>query len=280
MRTIHAGKITEEVSLLCMEACYDLPPDVLRAIKCAADSEKSPLGKNILNKLIDNAELATRERMPYCHDTGLAVVFVEMGQDVHVVGGSLHEAIQAGVRKGYKEGYLRKSVVGDPLIRENTGDNTPAVVHTEIVEGQSIKLTVIPKGGGSENMSSLKFLLPGDGVEGIKQFVLQTVQEAGGKACPPVVVGVGIGGTFDHVAYLAKKALLRDIGVYNPKPHLAHLEKELLPLINQSGIGPQGLGGVNTALWVAVESYATHITALPVAVNLQCHAARKKTTTI
>lgn len=280
MRTIHAGKITEEVSLLCMEACYDLPPDVLRAIKCAADSEKSPLGKNILNKLIDNAELATRERMPYCHDTGLAVVFVEMGQDVHVVGGSLHEAIQAGVRKGYKEGYLRKSVVGDPLIRENTGDNTPAVVHTEIVEGESIKLTVIPKGGGSENMSSLKFLLPGDGVEGIKQFVLQTVQEAGGKACPPVVVGVGIGGTFDHVAYLAKKALLRDIGVYNPKPHLAHLEKELLPLINQSGIGPQGLGGVNTALWVAVESYATHITALPVAVNLQCHAARKKTTTI
>ena len=280
MRTIHAGKITEEISLLCMEACYDLPPDVLRAVKCAADSEKSPLGKNILNKLIDNAELATRERMPYCHDTGLAVVFVEIGQDVHVVGGSLHEAVQAGVRKGYQEGYLRKSVVGDPLIRENTGDNTPAVVHTEIVGGESIKLTVIPKGGGSENMSALKFLLPGDGVEGIKKFVLQTVQEAGGKACPPVVVGVGIGGTFDHVAYLAKKALLRDIGVYNPKPHLADLEKELLPLINELGIGPQGLGGVNTALWVAVESYATHITALPVAVNLQCHAARKKTSTI
>ena len=280
MRTIHAGKITEEISLLCMEACYDLPPDVLRAVKCAADSEKSPLGKNILNKLIDNAVLATRERMPYCHDTGLAVVFVEIGQDVHVVGGSLHEAVQAGVRKGYQEGYLRKSVVGDPLIRENTGDNTPAVVHTEIVGGESIKLTVIPKGGGSENMSALKFLLPGDGVEGIKKFVLQTVQEAGGKACPPVVVGVGIGGTFDHVAYLAKKALLRDIGVYNLKPHLADLEKELLPLINELGIGPQGLGGVNTALWVAVESYATHITALPVAVNLQCHAARKKTSTI
>ncbi|MHB8158012.1 MAG: fumarate hydratase [Desulfocucumaceae bacterium] len=280
MRTIPAEKITEEISLLCVEACYDLPPDVLRAVKCAADSEKSPLGKNILNKLIDNAELATRERMPYCHDTGLAVVFVEIGQDVHVVGGSLNEAIQAGVRKGYKEGYLRKSVVGDPLIRENTGDNTPAVVHTEIVGGENIKLTVIPKGGGSENMSTLKFLLPGDGVEGIKEFVLQTVQEAGGKACPPVVVGVGIGGTFDHVAYLAKRALLRDIGEYNPKPHLADLEKELLPLINELGIGPQGLGGVNTALWVAVESYATHITALPVAVNLQCHAARKKTSTI
>ncbi|MFZ5642627.1 MAG: fumarate hydratase [Bacillota bacterium] len=277
MRTVYLDKVTEEVALLCQEACYDLPHDVLEAIKGAEKSEKSPLGKHILSKLIENSALASSEKMPYCHDTGLAVVFLEIGQDVYLKGGYLHEAVQKGVRKGYEEGYLRKSVLGDPLLRMNTGDNTPAVIHTEIVEGENIKITVIPKGGGSENMSALKFLLPGEGVDGVKEFVLKTVTDAGGKACPPLVVGVGIGGTFDHVAYLAKKALLRDIGEINSKPHLAQLEKELLDIINRTGIGPQGLGGISTALWVAVESYATHITALPVAVNLQCHAARKKT---
>lgn len=280
MRQVDVGRVAEEIAQLCQEACYDLPFDVVGAIKDAAAAEKSPQGRNILNKLVENAGLAARERMPCCHDTGMAIVFVEAGQDVQFTGGSLREAIQAGVRKGYEQGYLRKSVVGDPLIRVNTGDNTPAVIHTEIVEGDAIKLTVIPKGGGSENMSSLDFLLPGDGPEGVKRLVLDTVKKAGGKACPPIVVGVGLGGTFDHVAYLAKKALLREIGVYNPQPHLAELEKELLDLINRTGIGPMGLGGTKTALWVAVEAYATHITALPVAVNLQCHAARRKSRTI
>lgn len=280
MRTVDAARITEAVSLLCREACIDLPSDVLSALQEAEAKEKSPMGKHVIAKLVENSGLASAERMPYCHDTGLAVVFVEIGQDVHLEGEYLREAIQKGVRDGYEKGYLRKSVVKDPLIRINTGDNTPAVLHTEIVPGEKIKITVLPKGGGSENMSALKFLLPGDGVDGIKDFVLKTVQEAGGKACPPLVAGVGIGGTFDHVAYLAKKALLRDIGAHNPKPHLAQLEKELLDLINKTGIGPQGLGGTSTALWVAVESYATHITALPVAVNLQCHAARKKTCVI
>lgn len=276
MGTVHVDRITREVARLCQEACCDLPPDVLEAVKSAAASEISPLGKNILNKLVENAQLATVARMPCCHDTGLAVVFVEIGQDVRLMGGALYQAIQAGVKKGYEEGCLRKSVVGDPLLRVNTGDNTPAVIHTELVPGNQVRITVLPKGGGSENMSALQFLLPGDGIEGVKQFVLETVQKAGGKACPPLVVGVGLGGTFDYVGYLAKKALLRKIGVHHDKPHLARLEKDLLELINQTGIGPQGLGGVNTALWVAVESYAAHITALPVAVNLQCHAARRK----
>lgn len=280
MRQIHVGNITEEISRLCQEACYNLPFDVTRAIKAASAGEKSPLGRSILERLLENADLAAREGMPCCHDTGLAVVFVEIGQDVLITGGSLREAIQEGVRQGYDQGYLRKSVVGDPLIRVNTNDNTPAVVHTEIVEGDGIKLTVVPKGGGSENMSALDFLLPGDGPEGVKKIVLDTVQKAGGKACPPIVVGVGVGGTFDYVAYLAKKALLREIGEYNPEPHLAQLEKELLDLINRTGIGPMGLGGTKTALWVAVEAYATHITALPVAVNLQCHAARRKSSTL
>ncbi|MCL6612061.1 MAG: fumarate hydratase [Peptococcaceae bacterium] len=280
MRTVHVQKIVDEVARLCQEACYDLPPDVLKAIEAASSSEKSPLGQGILAKLVENAYLASRERVPCCHDTGIAAVFLEIGQDVHLTGGSLHEAVQEGVRRGYREGCLRKSVVGDPLLRVNTGDNTPAVVHTEIVDGDRITLSVLPKGGGSENMSALSFLLPGEGAGGVKKFVLDTVKNAGGKACPPLVVGVGIGGTFDYVALLAKKALLRRIGTYNKQPHLARLEMELLELINKTGIGPLGLGGSNTALWVAVESFGAHITALPVAVNLQCHAARRKLCTI
>lgn len=280
MRTIHVSQIIETVAELCQEACYDLPKDVLNALEKASKSEKSPVGQSMLHKLLDNAQLATAEKMPYCHDTGMAVVYLEVGQEIHIEGGSLRDAVQEGVRRGYSDGYLRKSVVGDPVLRVNTGDNTPAVIHMDIVEGNELSLTVVPKGGGSENMSALEFLLPGDGFDGIKTFVLQTIKKAGGKACPPIVVGVGIGGTFDHVAYMAKKALLREIGVYNEQPHIAQYEKELLELINRTGIGPQGLGGSNTALWVAVESYGTHITALPVAVNLQCHAARRRSRTI
>ncbi|HWJ03484.1 MAG TPA: fumarate hydratase [Verrucomicrobiae bacterium] len=275
MREVDVRRVTQETARLCMEACYDLPPDVLQAIDKARETERSPLGRSMLERLVENAAVATAERMPYCHDTGMAVVFVEIGQDAHLVGGSLEEAINAGVRQGYEAGYLRKSVA-DPLLRTNTGDNTPAVIHTEMVPGDRVKITVLPKGGGSENMGALEFLMPGDGIEGVKKFVLDTVIKAGGKACPPVVIGVGIGGNFDYVAYMAKKALLREVGQSNPDARLAQLEQEILESVNKTGIGPQGLGGTNTALWVAVETYPTHITALPVAVNLQCHAARRK----
>ncbi|MEW9668312.1 fumarate hydratase [Ammoniphilus sp. 3BR4] len=280
MRTIHTDEIRDTVARLCWEACYYLPSDITNAFKKAEAKELSPLGKSILTQLIENAEVAASEQMPYCHDTGMAVVYADVGQEVQITGGNFLEAIHDGVRKGYSEGFLRKSVVGDPLLRVNTNDNTPAVVHTEIVPGDQVKITVLPKGGGSENMSAMKFLLPGEGEEGVKKFVLETIEAAGGKACPPVVVGVGIGGTFDKVTAIAKKAVLREVGAYHQEPHLAQLEKDLLDVINQTGIGPQGLGGTNTALWVAVESYACHITALPVAVNIQCHAARKKTSVI
>ncbi|EWG10301.1 MULTISPECIES: fumarate hydratase [Bacillaceae] len=280
MRIVDAEVLTESVAKLCWEACYYLPDDVLAGFKRAEKTEASPIGKSILQQLMENAEEAKTNHMPYCHDTGMAVVFVEIGQDVHIIGGNYLDCIQEGVRTGYREGYLRKSVVGDPLLRVNTGDNTPAVVHTEIVPGDQIKITVLPKGGGSENMSAMKFLLPGEGVEGVKNFVLQTIKDAGGKACPPVVVGVGIGGSFDKVTSLAKHAVLREIGVHHPDPHIAELEKELLEAINNTGIGPQGLGGTSTALWVPIETFACHITALPVAVNIQCHAARKKTIVI
>lgn len=277
MRIVQVEEIIETVAKLCWEACYYLPEDVLAGFRRAEKTEDSPIGKTILQQLLENADEARVNHMPYCHDTGMAVVFVEVGQDVHITGGNFLDSIQEGVRTGYREGYLRKSVVGDPLIRVNTGDNTPAVVHTEIVPGDQIKFTVLPKGGGSENMSAMKFLLPGEGMQGVKNFVLQTIKEAGGKACPPVVVGVGIGGSFDKVTSLAKHAVLREIGVHHHEPHIAQLEKELLEEINNTGIGPQGLGGTNTALWVPIETYACHITALPVAVNIQCHAARKKT---
>jgi fumarate hydratase subunit alpha len=280
MRKIHVDEIRDVVARLCWEACYYLPENILNGFKKAEKTEVSPLGKSILGQLIENAELAATEHVPYCHDTGFAIVYAEVGQDVHIEGGAFIDSIHAGVRKGYDEGFLRKSVVGDPLLRVNTDDNTPAVVHTEIVPGDQIKLTVLPKGGGSENMSAMKFLLPGEGAEGVKNFVLETIKAAGGKACPPLLVGVGVGGSFDKVTAIAKEAVLREVGEHHHAPHIAQLEKELLDEINKTGIGPQGLGGTNTALWVAVETYACHITALPVAVNIQCHAARQKSAII
>jgi fumarate hydratase subunit alpha len=280
MRTIHVDEIQNTIARLCWEACYYLPEDIVDGFKKAEQQEKSPLGKSIISQLIENAEMAAAEHMPYCHDTGFAVVYAEVGQEVQIVGGPFLQAIHSGVRKGYDEGFLRKSVVGDPLLRVNTDDNTPAVVHTEIVDGDQIKLTVLPKGGGSENMSAMKFLLPGEGEEGVKKFVLDTIIAAGGKACPPLVVGVGIGGTFDKVTAIAKESVLRGVGKHHHEPHIAKLERELFELINKTGIGPQGLGGTSTALWVSVETYACHITALPVAVNIQCHAARQKSAVI
>ncbi|MEH6841420.1 MULTISPECIES: fumarate hydratase [Priestia] len=280
MRTIHVNEIKDTVANLCWEACYYLPDDVINGFKKAEEKEISPLGKSILNQLIENAEVAATEHMPYCHDTGLAIIYVEVGQDVHFIGGTFQDSIHEGVKKGYSEGFLRKSVVGDPLLRVNTNTNTPAIIHTDIVPGDQVKITVLPKGGGSENMSAMKFLLPGEGVEGVKKFVLETIEAAGGKACPPIMVGVGIGGSFDKVTGIAKEAIMREVGVYHHEPHIAQLEKELLEDINKTGIGPQGLGGINTALSVAIETYACHITALPVAVNIQCHAARKKTAII
>ncbi|MEY9867972.1 fumarate hydratase subunit alpha [Peribacillus sp. B2I2] len=276
MRKVSVDQIRDTVATLCWEACYNLPEDIVEGFYKARESEQSPLGRSIIEQLIENAQVAATEDRPYCHDTGLTVVFVELGQEVYIEGGNFEEAIHEGIRKGYKEGYLRNSIVGDPLLRKNTNDNTPGVIHTRIVAGDQIKLTVLPKGGGSENMSAMKFLLPGEGAEGVKKFVLDTIVAAGGKACPPIVVGVGIGGSFDKVTEIAKKAILRDIGKHHSDTHIAQLEKELLEEINKTGIGPQGLGGTNTALWTSVETYGCHITALPVAVNIQCHAARKK----
>jgi fumarate hydratase subunit alpha len=277
MRTIDVGEITDTVARLCIQACHELPDNLVNSFHAAAEREVSPLGKSVLLKLIDNDRIARENQVSYCHDTGLTIVYAEIGQDVHLAGGDYREAVQAGVRKGYAEGYMRKSVVSDPLLRVNSNDNTPAVVHTEIVPGDAIKLSVLPKGGGSENWSTMKFLLPGEGAEGVKQFVLGAIEAAGGAACPPLTVGVGIGGSFDKVTAIAKEAILRDIGVHHEAPHIAALERELLEAINRTGIGPQGYGGLTTALWVAVETYACHITALPVAVNIQCHAGRRAT---
>ncbi len=280
MREIHVNEITDTVAQLCIDACHKLPDSVIQGFHNAAEKEVSPLGKSVLIKLIENDRIARENDVPYCHDTGLTIVYASVGQDVHITGGDFQDAIHAGVRKGYAEGYMRKSVVGDPLLRVNTNDNTPAVIHTEIVPGSAIELTVLPKGGGSENWSTMKFLLPGEGVEGVKKFVLDAIKVAGGSACPPLTVGVGIGGSFDKVTEIAKKAILRDIGEHHKDAHIAQLEAELLEEINKTGIGPQGYGGISTALWCAVETYACHITALPVAVNIQCHAARRKSATI
>jgi fumarate hydratase subunit alpha len=280
IREIPTSLITDTVAKLCIDACHLLPDNLIQGFHNAAETEVSPLGKSVLLKLIDNDRIARENQVSYCHDTGLTIVFVELGQDVHVNGEGFEEAVQAGVRKGYAEGFMRKSVVSDPLLRINSNDNTPAVVHTEIVPGDQIHFTVVPKGGGSENWSTMKFLLPGEGAEGVKKFVLSAIEAAGGAACPPLTVGVGIGGSFDKVTAIAKKAILRDIGDHHPEPHIAKLEAELLALINQTGIGPQGFGGSTTALWCAVETYACHITALPVAVNIQCHASRRATATI
>ncbi|MCX6376099.1 MAG: fumarate hydratase [Armatimonadetes bacterium] len=276
MRPIDAQKITDAVAELCRRANCELGEDMRRALEDAVSAEESPVGKEILSQLIENADIACDEQVPMCQDTGLTVVFVELGQDVHITGGSLDGANNAGVAEGYCGGYLRKSIVRHPLQRENTGDNTPAVIHTEIVPGDKLKITVAPKGGGSENMSGVRMLKPSDGVEGVKQFVLELVQAAGSNPCPPIIIGVGIGGTMEKAAILAKKALLRRVGDHNPNPADAALEKELLDLVNSTGIGPAGLGGRITALAVNVETYPCHIASLPVAVNIQCHAARHK----
>ncbi|HUV05938.1 MAG TPA: fumarate hydratase [Armatimonadota bacterium] len=276
MREIKASDITAVVAELCMRANYELGDDVHDALEDALAREESPLGKDVLSQLLENAEIARSEQVPMCQDTGVAVVFAELGQDVHITGGSLSEAINTGVAKGYSEGYLRKSVVGHPLERKNTGDNTPAVIYTETVPGDRLKITVAAKGAGGENMSGISMLKPSDGAEGVKRFVVETVKAAGANPCPPIIVGVGIGGAMEKAALLAKKALLRRIGEHNANPADAELERELLRLVNDTGIGPAGLGGRMTALAVNVETYPCHIGSLPVAVNIQCHAARYK----
>lgn len=259
-----------------MTANYALGDDVYQALQAGATDEESPIGRDVFAQLVENADIARDEQVPMCQDTGFAVVFVELGQDVHITGGLLNDAINAGVAKGYTEGYLRKSIVGHPLDRKNTGNNTPAVIHVEIVPGDKLKITVAPKGGGSENMSGVRMLKPSDGVEGVRKFVVETVKAAGSNPCPPIIVGVGIGGTMEKAAYLAKKALLRRVGEHNANHSDAALEDELLKLVNDTGIGPAGLGGRITALAVNVETHPCHIASLPVAVNIQCHAARHK----
>lgn len=280
IRTVEVEEITENIREMCIEANHFLAPDMGRALSRAAASEKSPLGRQILGRLEENLEIAAEEMIPICQDTGMAVVFIEAGQDVHLKGGSLEDAVNEGVRRGYVEGFLRKSVVKDPLIRENTKDNTPAVIHTKIVPGSQIKVTVAPKGFGSENMSRIFMLKPAEGIEGVKNAVLTAVKDAGPNACPPMVVGVGIGGTFEKCALMAKEALTRDVGSCSPVPYVKEMEEELLDKINGLGIGPGGLGGTTTALAVNINTYPTHIAGLPVAVNICCHVNRHITRTI
>ncbi|MGM0410458.1 MAG: fumarate hydratase [Bacillota bacterium] len=275
MREIKANKITKVIKNMAMEANFHLNEDIFNKFKEAKNNEDKDLAKNIFEQLIENAKTASKNEMPICQDTGFAVVFLEIGNEV-IINGDLNEAINKGVSQGYKEGYLRKSIVSDPIIRNNTGDNTPAVIHSKIVKGDKLKIIFAPKGGGSENMSKIKMLKPADGVDGIKKFVINTVKEAGANPCPPVIVGIGIGGTFEKVAYLAKKSLLRPLNDSHPEKHIAKLEDELLTEINKLNIGPQGFGGRNTALGVKIEKFPCHIASLPVAVNLNCHAARHK----
>ena len=275
MREINVAAITDVVEKLCIEANTYLPKDVKCAIESCRACEDGVIAQGVLDNIIENYNIADRECVPICQDTGMACVFLEIGQDVHFVDGDLREAVDEGVRRGYTNGYLRKSVVADPVRRGNTGDNTPAMIYTEIVPGENVEITVAPKGFGSENMSQIKMLRPSDGLEGVRQFVLQVVEEAGPNPCPPIVVGVGIGGTFDKAALLAKKALLRDSA--NLSPMYAQLEQELLAEINDLGIGPQGFGGKTTALAVYIETFPTHIAGLPVAVNINCHVTRHKT---
>ena len=280
MREIEAARITDTVKRLCIQANVILPEDVKNCIIKRKSEENWAPAREILDRIEENFELAAAENVPICQDTGVACVFLEIGQEVHIAGGDITQAVNEGVRQGYAEGYLRKSVVRDPLDRVNTGDNTPAMIYYDIVPGDKIKITVAPKGFGSENMSQIKMLRPSDGIEGVKAFVLKAVEEAGPNPCPPIIVGVGIGGTFDKAALLAKKALLRDTGTPSADPLYAKLEEELLEKINALGIGPQGFGGKTTALAVAVEHYPTHIAGLPVAVNINCHVARHKTEVI
>lgn len=276
MREIKVSEITKAVSRLCLDANFVLGEDVLASLQAALRTEPSDTGRNVLEQVIVNAEIARDEQVPMCQDTGFAVVFVELGQDVRLVGGDMYAAVNEGVRQAYTDGYLRKSIVADPLRRVNTGDNTPAVVHLEIVPGDKVRLIVAPKGGGSENMSAVKMLKPADGAKGVADFVVETVSRAGSNPCPPIVVGVGIGGTMEKVAYLAKKALLRKLGEPHPDQFYAAMERELLERINRLGIGPQGYGGRTTALAVHIEVYPAHIASLPAAVNINCHAARHK----
>ncbi|MCQ2968592.1 MAG: fumarate hydratase [Clostridium sp.] len=276
MRIININEIIKTVKELSIEANYYLPNDIKEAIEKAEKNEKWPIANNILNKILENSNIAATENIPICQDTGMACVFVDIGQDVHITGGSLEEAINEGVRQGYSEGFLRKSVVKDPLHRINTNDNTPALIYYNIVEGDKVKITVSPKGFGSENMSRIAMLKPSDGLDGVKNFVIETVKMAGPNPCPPIVIGVGIGGSFDKAAYLAKKALIRSINEENTNEFYNNLEKELLEEINKIGIGPQGFGGKTTALALNIETYPTHIAGLPVAVNINCHATRHK----
>ena len=277
MKTIQYDKIVNTVAKMCIDANCNLNSDIRTAIEQSEKCEKSPVGKDILQKLIANADIAAEKQVPICQDTGMAVFFVKVGQDVHIEGGSLTNAINDGVRKGYTEGYLRKSVVKDPLNRINTKDNTPAVIHYDIVEGDLLEITVAPKGFGSENMSALRMLKPADGVDGVIGFVLETVEKAGPNPCPPMVIGIGIGGTMEKACLLAKQALTRDALTHNSDEYYANLEKELLQKINKLGIGPQGLGGTTTALSVNIETFPTHIAGLPVAVNINCHVTRHVT---
>ena len=274
IRTIQTDVITENIKEMCIEANHYLTPDMKKRLDEAVRGEESPLGRQILEQLEENLSIAGKDMIPICQDTGMAVVFMEIGQDVHFEGGDLTDAVNEGVRQGYVEGYLRKSVVKDPLIRENTKDNTPAILHTTIVPGDQVKITVAPKGFGSENMSRVCMLKPADGIDGVKEAILETVRLAGPNACPPVVVGVGIGGTFEKCTLLAKKALTRELGTHNEIPYVKELEEEMLEKVNQLKIGPGGLGGKTTALGVNIETYPTHIAGLPLAVNICCHVNR------
>lgn len=277
MRIIHTDEIKTAISQMCISANCNLSQDVSDALHLAQKNENSPIGSAILSQLVQNGEIAKQKQMPICQDTGMAVVFMDIGQDVHITGQLLEDAVNDGVREGYANGFLRKSVVGDPLLRVNTRDNTPAVLHTRIVAGENIEITVAPKGFGSENMSRVYMLKPSDGMEGVKSAILQTVMDAGPNACPPMIVGVGIGGTFEYCAILAKRGLLRPVGSFSPTPYIREMEQELLTKMNQSGIGPQGLGGRTTVLGVHIETFPTHIAGLPVAINISCHVTRHET---
>ena len=274
MRTIRTEEITENIKEMCMEVNIRLSEDVKSALLSAKEKEESAIGKQILGQLEENMEIAGESKIPICQDTGMTVVFLKIGQEVHIEGGFIEDAVNEGIRQGYREGYLRKSVVGDPILRENTRDNTPGVIHYEIIPGDTLEITVAPKGFGSENMSRVFMLKPADGIEGVKQAILETVKAAGPNACPPMVIGVGIGGTFEKCALMAKKALTRELNQYSPIPYVRELEKEMLEKINNLGIGPGGLGGRATAIGLNTETYPTHIAGLPVAINICCHVNR------
>ena len=280
MRQINTEEITDTIEKICIDANYNLGEDLITSLRNALDKEESPLGKEVIKQLLENAEIGKNEQVPVCQDTGYAVVFVEIGQNVMIEGQSLQEAINEGVRRGYKNGYLRKSIVRSPLDRVNTGDNTPAVIHTDIVPGDKLKITFIAKGGGCENMSRTAMLTPAQGRNGVINFVVETVKTAGSNPCPPIIVGVGLGGTFEYASLLSKKAILRSVGSHNKDSNIAHLEDELLEKINKLGIGPQGFGGRITALAVHIETYPCHIASLPVAVNIECHSHRPKSVVI